>query len=141
MSRYWNLHFFVTFNQNEHKASTYIVQYVIYLLEYSICKIEYVGKFETPFHIRLDNHRKDIKDVSAIPACKNFNLFNHVFNAHGKFTIIEQLRSIASSSTEILKQLLKQRENFWVKKLKTIAPYCLNQELNQIHNAQFFLTT
>ena len=33
-------------------------------------------------------------------------------------------------STETLKLRLKERENFWIKKLETLTPYCLNQELN-----------
>ena len=36
-------------------------RYVIYLLQCLLIKIRYVGKLETPFHIRLNNHRKDIK--------------------------------------------------------------------------------
>ena len=47
--------------------------FVIYLLECNICKIQYVGKSETPFNIRLNNHRKDVKHPDAIPACKHFN--------------------------------------------------------------------
>ena len=34
--------------------------YVIYLLESIMCKIQYVGKSEKLFNIRLDNHRNDI---------------------------------------------------------------------------------
>ena len=47
--------------------------YVIYLLECIMCKIQYVGKSETSFNIRLNNHRKDIKKPNAIEACKHFN--------------------------------------------------------------------
>ena len=103
---------------------------VIYLLEWSICKIQYLGISETPFHIRLNNHRKDTKDPSTRSACKHLCPPNHDFNTHGKFSIIEQLRNITSSSSKILKERLKQRENFWIKNLKTFAPYALNQELN-----------
>ena len=92
------------------------------------CKIQYVGKSKTPFYIRLKNHRKVIKDLSAIPACKSINSPNYDFNAHRKFTMIEQLRNITSSSTEILEERLKQREKFWIK--KPLAPYGLNQGLN-----------
>ena len=35
---------------------------VIYLLECVMCKIQYVGKSETSFNVRLNNHRKDIKN-------------------------------------------------------------------------------
>ena len=36
-------------------------KYVIYLLECSICKIQFVGKSETPFHIRLNTTGKTSK--------------------------------------------------------------------------------
>ena len=35
-------------------------KYVIYLLEYTKCKIQYVRKAETEFNFRLNNHRKDL---------------------------------------------------------------------------------
>ena len=110
---------------------TYICSnYVIYLLECIICKIQHAGKSETSFNIRLNNRRKDIKKPNAIEACKHFNSNKHTFSAHGKFILIEQLRNINTTPTEILKLKLKERENFWVKKLKTLTPYGLNQELN-----------
>ena len=33
-----------------------------------ICNLQYVGKNETPFNIRLHNQRKDVKDPKAILA-------------------------------------------------------------------------
>ena len=45
--------------------------------------------------------------------------------------------NITSSSTEIIKERFIQRENFLIKKLKTLAPYGLKQKLSQIHNVQF----
>ena len=42
-------------------------QYVIYLMECVLCKIQYVGKSETPFNLRLNNHRKDVYNPTAIP--------------------------------------------------------------------------
>ena len=82
------------------------------------------------FNIRLNNHRKDVKNPNAIPACKHFNRHDHDFNNHGKIIIIEQLRNIRTTSTETLKERLKQRENFWIMKLETLAPLGLNQDLN-----------
>ena len=98
-------------------------------------------KFEsiqTPFHIRFSNHRKDIKNLLPIEACKHFNNRNHVFHKHGKLTLIEQLNSIKNTSTEVLKQKLKDRENYWIKRLKTLTPFGLNQELNYVHEMQYF---
>ena len=34
----------------------------------SLCKIQYVGKTETPFHMRLNNHRKDVKSPNSFKA-------------------------------------------------------------------------
>ena len=61
---------------------------------------------------------------------KHFNNWNHVFDKHGKFILIKQLNNIKKTSTEVLKQRLKERENYWIKRLKTLTPFGLNQELN-----------
>ena len=65
---------------------------------------------------------KELQEIHQGPKCNT----SHDFNTHGKFTIIEQLSNITLSSTEILKETLKWRENFW----KALAPYGLNQELS-----------
>ena len=95
-----------------------------------MCKIQYVGKSEISFNIRLNNHRKEIKKPNAIETCKRFNNNGHPLSKHGKFIIIEQLRDINATPTETLNLRLRERENFWIKKLKTLTSYCLNQELN-----------
>ena len=61
---------------------------------------------------------------------KHFNDNEHTFSKHGKFIILEQLQTISSTPTETLKLRLKERENFWIKKLKTLRPCGLNQEPN-----------
>ena len=70
------------------------------------------------------------KKPNAIEACKHFNNNEHTFSKHGKFIIIEQLRNINTTPTETLKLRLKERKKIWIKKLKTLTPYGLNQELN-----------
>ena len=97
---------------------TFHSKYVIYLLECVMCKIQYVGKSETSFNIRVNNYRKDIKKSNAIEACKHFNNNEHTFSKHGRFIIIEQLRNINTTPTETLKLRLRERENFGIKKLK-----------------------
>ena len=104
--------------------------FIKYLLECKLCKIQDVGKAETAFNIRLHNHRKDVKDPKAIPADKHFNQTGHNFHLHAKLIIIEQLQEIEKTSNEILKERLKTRETFWIKKLKTLTPSGLNQDLN-----------
>ena len=67
-----------------HKVTCYS-NYVIYLLECIMSKIQYVGKSETSFNIRVNNHRKDIKNPNTVEACKHFNNNGHTFSKHGKF--------------------------------------------------------
>ena len=102
----------------------------MYLLECELFTIHYVRKAETAFNIRLNNHRKDSKDPKAISVDKHFNQTRHNFNLHVKFIIIEQLQDIEKTSPEILKERLKTRETFWIKKIKTLTPSGLNQDLN-----------
>ena len=74
--------------------------YVIYLLEYVMCRIQYAGKSETSFNTRLNNHRKDLKKPNAIKACKRFNNNYHTSSKHGKFIITEQPQNINTNVTE-----------------------------------------
>ena len=43
-----------------------------YLTECIKCNLQYVSKNKTPFKIRLNNHRKNVKDPKAIFADKHF---------------------------------------------------------------------
>ena len=104
-------------------------KYVIYLLECNKCKIQYVGKAETEFNIRHNNHQKDVWKPDAISASSHFSGKNHNFNTHAKFVLIEQIRHI-DIAKEKNKERLKQRENFWILLLETLTPKGLNQELD-----------
>ena len=73
-------------------------------MECILCNKQYVGKAETSFNIRLNNHRKDVKNIDAKMACKHFLQENHNFNKHAKFTIIDQL-----TNTSKFKETLSQR--------------------------------
>ena len=64
-------------------------KYVIYLMECTKCKIQYVGKTETEFNIRLNNHRKHAWKASILHASRHFSDKNHNFNTHAKFILIE----------------------------------------------------
>ena len=104
--------------------------YVIYLMECTLCNKQYVGKAETSFNLRLNNHRKDVKKPDSIMACKHFQKNGHNFNKHAKFIIIDQLTN-TTKSKEILTQRLIERENFWIQKLETLYPKGLNMELSK----------
>ena len=63
---------------------------LIYLMECTLCeKKQYVGKCEWSFNRRINSHRNDVWRVDGPPCDKHFQLPNHYFNKHAKFTIIE----------------------------------------------------
>ena len=69
-------------------------QYVIYLMECILCKIQYVRKSETPFNLRLNIHRKDVNNPKAITACNHLKMHGDKFMKHANFTLSEQLTEI-----------------------------------------------
>ena len=101
-------------------------------MECALCKIQYVGKAETAFNIRLNNHRKDVNNPKSIPADLNFRKPGHSFNLHAKFKLIKQLSNIHATDKETLKLQLKRCEDFLIQKLETLIPKGLNQELNNV---------
>lgn len=107
--------------------------YAIYLMECKRCKVQYIGKCESTFNVRLNNHRKDALHPtnSTIPASKHFSNQSHNFNRDAKFIIIETITD-KSKTKEEKQQILLRRENFWIKKLKTLIPNGLNHELNKL---------
>ena len=52
-------------------------EYVIYLMDFTHCNKQYVGKAETVFRIRLNNHRNDTKIPTVILACRHFQQQGH----------------------------------------------------------------
>ena len=105
-------------------------KYVIYLGSCALCKKkQYVGKSETSVNIRINNHRQDTKKTKSIPFDSHFNLPNHNFNKHARFTLIEQVRA-TNLRKEVITKLLERREDFWMTELQTIQPRGLNVQLN-----------
>ena len=58
------------------------------LIECAICNLQYVRKNETPFNIRQNNHRKEVKDPKVILPDKHFQKSDHRFNKYARFTIV-----------------------------------------------------
>ena len=69
-------------------------KYVIYLLECTKCRLQQVGKAETEFNNKLNNHQKDVGKPDAIPGNRHFSGKNHNFITHAKFILIEQICNI-----------------------------------------------
>ena len=62
-------------------------------MDCSKCHKQYVGKAQTAFNLRLNNHRKDVRRTDAIRADRHFNCPDHEFNRDAKFTVIEELKT------------------------------------------------
>ena len=98
-------------------------------MECRICRIQYIGKSETGFNIRLNNHRKDVNRKNAPQTDQHFKLPNHNFNKHARFTLIEQIDNMRIDK-DLATLRLKKREDFWIEKLKNLHPYGLNAKLS-----------
>ena len=53
-----------------------------------LCNLLYVGKSETSFNVRLNNHQKDLSNPKVAPACVHFRKEGHSFIQHAKLTLI-----------------------------------------------------
>ena len=105
--------------------------WVIYVIECRICKLQYVGKSETGFNLRLNNHRNHIKSkVSSCELTEHFlqNTRTHNFDNDVVITIIEQIKR-SDMLIERKKELLRRRERFWQRKLNTLQPNGLNKRI------------
>ena len=103
-----------TFKSNKKKRFFNIYQtitcknkWIIYSLECMLYNLQYIGKSETSIHIRLNNHRKEVSNPKAIPACIHFRKEGHSFIQYTKFALIEQLTETENISKANLKLRLK----------------------------------
>ena len=89
-------------------------------MECILCNMQYVGKAETAFNLRLNNHRKDTKKPNSNIACKHFQEQGQNFNKHAKLIIIDKPVNLHGSK-EALGEMFVIRENFWIEKLETLS--------------------
>ena len=106
-------------------------QNVIYLLTCLCCNIQYVGETASPLHIRFNTHRTGKSGCEHIirhckEACNGYNF---------KYNILEKLPGnghIPSGELDPeMSKIRKLKEDEWMKKLRTIYPYGLNEKASQ----------
>lgn len=91
----------------------------------------HIGKSETAFNLRLNNHRNHIKKgISSCELTEHFlhNKRTHNFDNNVIITIIEQHRKDNISNKQ-KKDLLRHREICWQKKLNSMQPNELNKRI------------
>ena len=109
---------------------------VIYLGFCNICKnSQYVGKSEPPANLRINTHRFDVKSPKGGRFDKHFNQPGHDYNKNARYILIEQVKQ-SKMSKKTIRQLLEEREDYWMTKLKTVVPNGLNDHLNSNVNNQ-----
>ena len=81
-----------------------------------MCNLQYVARKKTPIDSRLNNQKKDVKDLKAILAEKHFHKRGHTLNKHARFTIVDRLRN-TNLDKKFLRKRHIQRENFWIQKI------------------------
>ena len=101
-------------------------KYLIYLMKYTLCKIKYVRKAETPFNIHLNNHRPNVSDPNTISVW-NYAQRKHGFNIFAKFILIKMI-TIRNKPTEVVQHILRKRKKIWIDALKVLR-HSLNQKL------------
>ena len=109
-------------NLNCHSQNT------VYLCTCLSCNIQYVGETACPLHQRINGHRTAKQGCEhEIRHCKEY------YNGYNfKYQILEKLPGNGyKSSGELdpeMTKIRKAREDIWMKKLRTIYPYGLNEK-------------
>ena len=105
--------------------------FVIYIIECRISRLQYVGKSETAFNLRLNNHRNHIKrGVNSCELSEHFlhNSRSHDFGKGATITINEQIKQ-SNMTIERKKEILRAREIFWQSRLNKLQPNGLNKRM------------
>ena len=77
----------------------------------------------------MNTHRNDVWRTDGPPHDRHLQMPGHNFNAHSKFTIIEEVYNKYLSKLKT-PSLLEHREDFWVLNLQTLSLRSLNISLN-----------
>ena len=118
-----------TGRQSKYTTMLTVTQFLSYLIECILCHFKpYIRKCKTIFNLRLNTHRNHAKSDKSILVDKHFKSTGQDFK-HARVTIIEKLEK-KNMSTELITKTLERREDFWMIKLDTVAPFGFNLSLN-----------
>ena len=98
---------------------------VIYLIQCSHCGNRYVGETGRSVRDRFNGHKRDKNhDISTNVTDHFLDLWGCNFDTKCQLIPLEQLPSSGCEDRD--KENRLERENFWIKKLKTYEPWGLN---------------
>lgn len=100
---------------------------VIYLVTCSRCGIQYVGETSNGLNKRMNGHRYTIRNKKMTLLAEHFSGNDEGCNiTHFKVQPIERV----SDDQKNVKTSRLKRESFWIKELRTLTPYGLNDRLD-----------
>ena len=109
---------------------------VVYLGFCNLCKkTQYIGKSEPTVNLRINAHHHDVKSPKGGRFDKHFNQPGHNYNQNARYVLIEQAKQ-SNMRKKTIRQLLEEREDYWMMKLKTVTPNGMNDHLNSNVNNQ-----
>ena len=98
-------------------------KYLIYLLTCKVCKKQYTGKAADRFRLRWNNYKESYRKFLRGEEIKQKFLYEHFLSdSHQSFEDV----SISLIDKLTLLNLIK--EYYWMRTLKTMAPFGLNTE-------------
>ena len=97
---------------------------------------QYIGKSEPAAHLRFNTHRYDVDKASDLAFDRHFDKPGHDFDHDARFILIEQMKNHQNLTKEENRKIMEHREDYWIQKLKTLAPYGLNDKLNSATTSQ-----
>ena len=98
---------------------------VVYLLECTRCKKQYVGETKRNFLTRFKEHLADIRHNRDTPVAKHFNLNSHKSAATPAQPIPTILSRIAGHPDRMT-DVRKNKEKMWIHTLRSTAPHGIN---------------
>ena len=95
---------------------------VVYLLECTVCGVQYVGSTNTPFRLRFNNYKSSSRKFTTGASVPQAEFFRH-FSGEGHQGFLKDI------SVKIIDRLTggdRMRESFWQYRLDSFAPRGLN---------------
>ena len=105
---------------------------IVYLFTCKKCGIQYVGETGQQLKRRMSNHRNRVKSLQPQPLYKHFNSDGHSLDDLTIQPIEEVVLEPGDEMSLHSKRL--SREDFWMRELKTIQPYGLNDNVRSVGN-------
>ena len=98
---------------------------IIYLLTCKQCQNQYTGETTDDFRYRWNNYKSNSRKFDRKEPCMQEHLYRH-FSSPGHRGFLNDVSVTLIEKTD--RSNPKKREDYWMKTLKTIAPYGLNVE-------------